>query len=73
MTIFTFETTHYALWAEEVADGEGIPIEVIPAPPAARARCNIALETLPATTPALERALAATGIPYGTFERPTKD
>jgi hypothetical protein len=45
--IFTFDTTHHALWAEEIAREAGIPAEVVPAPPAARARCNLALETLP--------------------------
>ena len=34
--VFTFDTTHHALWAEEVAGEHGIPAEVIPAPPAAR-------------------------------------
>ncbi|MBV9107865.1 MAG: DUF3343 domain-containing protein, partial [Gemmatimonadetes bacterium] len=45
--LFTFDTTHHALWAEEVARERGIPAEVVPAPAAAHARCNLALETLP--------------------------
>lgn len=62
--VFTFDTTHHALWAEEVARDAGIPAEVIPAPPAARARCNLALETLPEDAACLAAALAAEGIPH---------
>jgi hypothetical protein len=62
--VFTFDTTHHALWAEEVAGERGIPAEVVPAPPAARARCNLALETLPEDGPALAAALDAAGVPH---------
>ena len=64
-TVFTFDTTHHALWAEEVAREAGIPAEVIPAPPAARARCNLALETLPEEVDTLASALAGQGVPFG--------
>lgn len=64
-TVFTFQTTHHALWAEEVARERRIPAEVILAPPAARARCNLALETLAADVEALAAALDAQGIPHG--------
>lgn len=60
----TFQTTHHALWAEEVARERGIPAEVVPAPPAARARCNLALETLPDELPRLLAALEAAGVPH---------
>ena len=63
--VFTFETTHHAMWAEEVARDHGVPAEVIPAPPAARARCNLALETLPDDVERLAEALAAEGVPFG--------
>jgi hypothetical protein len=63
-TIFTFDTTHHALWAEEVAEARGIPADVIPAPPAARARCNLALETLPEEVDALAAALDEEGVPF---------
>lgn len=66
--IFVFDTTHHALWAEEVARERGIPAEVIPAPPAARARCNLALETLPEEVDALADALAGAGVPFGRWE-----
>ncbi len=63
--VFTFDTTHHALWAEEVAGEAGIPVEVIPAPPAARARCNLALATLPEDVPRLADELRARGVPFG--------
>ena len=68
VAVFTFDTTHHALWAEEVARERGIPAEVVPAPPAARARCNLALETLPDDASALASALEEEGVPYGRFE-----
>ena len=64
-TVFTFDTTHHALWAEEIAAARGIPAEVIPAPPAAHARCNLALETLPGDAGTLAAALEAEAIPFG--------
>jgi hypothetical protein len=66
--VFTFDTTHHALWAEEVAEARGIPAQVIPAPPAARARCNLALETLPDEIDALAAALDEAGVPFGRWE-----
>lgn len=65
--LFTFETTHHALWAEEIAAEGGIPAEVVPAPPAAGARCNLALETLPDDAGELERALERAGVPFGRY------
>ena len=66
--VFTFHTTHHALWAEEVAGERGIPAEVIPAPPAARARCNLALETLPDEVDALAAALDDAGVPFSRWQ-----
>ena len=66
--IFTFDTTHHALWAEEVAEARRIPVDVIPAPPAARARCNLALETLPEKVDALAAALGEEGVPFGRWD-----
>ena len=66
--VFTFDTTHHALWAEEVARDAGIPAEVIPAPPAARARCNLALETLPEDVDRLAATLAVEGIPHALWQ-----
>jgi Protein of unknown function (DUF3343) len=67
-TVFTFDTTHHALWAEEVAREAGIPAELIPAPPAARARCNLALRTLSDSVDALRAALSAADVPHIPWE-----
>lgn len=63
--LFTFDTTHHALWAEEVAGEAGIPVEVVPAPPEARARCNLALATLPEEVERLGGELERAGVPFG--------
>ena len=63
-TLFTFDTTHHALWAEETAHSRGIPCEVVPAPPAAAARCTLALETAADRTSDLGAALESEGISY---------
>jgi hypothetical protein len=62
--IFTFDTTHHALWAEEIARERDIPAEAIPAPAEANARCSLALETLPADVARLSDALADEGVPF---------
>lgn len=65
--LFTFETTHLALWAEDTAHEHGIPVDVVPAPAEARAKCGIALRTLPARADELASALRGEGITFGTF------
>lgn len=62
--LFTFDTTHHALWAEEVAGEAEIPVEVVPAPPGAHARCNLALETLPEEVARLAEELDDAGVPF---------
>jgi hypothetical protein len=68
--LFTFDTTHHALWAEELAEESGIPAQVVPAPPAAKARCNLALETFPETQDRLTATLEAAGVPFGRYAPP---
>jgi len=65
--LFTFETTHLALWAEDTAREREIPVDVVPAPPEAKAKCGIALRTLPARSDELAAALVEEGITFGTF------
>lgn len=62
--LFTFDTTHHALWAEEIARDAEIPVEVVPAPPAAQARCNLALQCLPEDVGRLAARLSESGVPY---------
>ena len=65
--VFTFDTAHHALWAEEIAGEAGIPVEVIPAPAGATARCNLALQTLSEDEPRLQAVLTDAGVPYGVY------
>ncbi|MGH7459030.1 MAG: putative Se/S carrier-like protein [Longimicrobiaceae bacterium] len=67
--LFTFDTTHHALWAEEVARGAGVPVEVVPAPPAANARCDLALETLAEEVAKLSSVLERDGVPFRLYQR----
>ncbi len=62
--LFAFDTTHMALWAEEVAREEGIPAEVVPAPPELEALCSLALETLPARAEDLKKGLEEAGVSF---------
>ncbi|MBW3536006.1 MAG: DUF3343 domain-containing protein [Gemmatimonadetes bacterium] len=62
--VFTFETTHQAMWAEDVALERGVPAEVIPAPPEARAKCGLALQTLSDRAEELEGAMRDEGIEF---------
>ena len=65
--IFTFETTHLALWAEDTAHERGIPVDVVPAPPESKAKCGIALRTPPDRSDELANAMHEEGIAFGTF------
>lgn len=62
--LLVFDTTHHALWAEELAREHRIPVEVVPAPPQSRAKCDLALCTLPPLLGRLEEVLRAEGVPY---------
>jgi len=66
-TYFTFDTTHHALWAEEVANEAEIPNEIVPAPAQATARCNLALITLPDAEERLRTALQESEVPFELF------
>lgn len=60
---WVFETTTAALWAEEVAGARGIPAELVPAPAASRAKCDLALVTLASRADELESALRQEQVP----------
>lgn len=62
--IFLFETTHHAMWAEEVATAREMPIEVVPAPREAKAKCGLAIRTLPDRLEEMEGLFQGEGIPY---------
>jgi len=61
---FVFDTTHAALWAEEVAREARIPVEVVPAPAESGAKCDLALITPAERAGALAGALAGAGVSY---------
>lgn len=62
--VFTFDTTHHALWAEELAAEAGIAALTVPAPAAARARCGLALEVDARDYARLGEVLRATEIAF---------
>ncbi len=63
-SVFTFDTTHHAMWAEDVALEHGIAVEVVPAPPEGDAKCGAALSVPPTQKDELAAALGSQGIPY---------
>ena len=65
--VFTFDTTHHALWAEQVALEAGFGAQVIPAPADSDAKCDLALEVLWEDGEALRAALSAHGILFREF------
>lgn len=62
--IFTFDTTHHALWAEQLAQEHGFAALIIPAPADARAKCDLALETLPEELDGLVKVLEEEKVPF---------
>lgn len=63
-TILIFNTTHHAMWAEELARENGIAAEVVPAPEQAEAKCGLALEVLPDSVEQLTAVLNREGVPH---------
>jgi hypothetical protein len=63
-----FDSTNAALWAEEVAGENAIPVEVVPAPAGSDAKCDLALVTLATHLGLLEEALASAGVPFRRWE-----
>ena len=65
--LFTFETTHMALWAEDTARERRIPAELVPAPAQARAKCGLALRTVEQRFDEMARALREEGVQFATY------
>ena len=63
-----FDTTHHALWAEEVARELNLGAEVVPAPAASGAGCDLALEVIGDDMAALVAALRERSIAFRVFE-----
>lgn len=62
--VLLFQTTTHVLWAEEVAQEKGIPVEVVPAPRRATDICGLALRTLESRVEDLIRLLEEEGISF---------
>jgi hypothetical protein len=65
--VLIFDTTHHAMWAEEVARENDVVVEVVPAPEGVDAKCGMALEVLPESLENLQALLAAQGIPFRVY------
>jgi hypothetical protein len=66
--VLVFDTTHHAMWAEEVAREQGVAVEVVPAPEGVDAKCGMALEVLPESLDDLQSMLSKEGIPFKLYE-----
>lgn len=66
--ILVFDTTHHAMWAEELAREQGVPVEVVPAPEGVDAKCGMALEVLAESLESLQAVLAKEGIPFTLYQ-----
>jgi hypothetical protein len=65
--VLVFDTTHHALLAEQVALEAGLGVQVTPAPPAAKARCDLALEYLPEEEEKLLELLRRAGVHFDLY------
>jgi hypothetical protein len=67
--LLTFDTTHHALWAEQIAHEHGLAAEPTPAPPESGAKCDIALEYLLEEEAELTAALSAAAVEFRIWRR----
>ncbi len=63
-SLFLFGSATLVFWAEEAAMEEGVPVEVVPAPPGSPDLCGLALQTPAGEAERLRRVLEVEGIPY---------
>ncbi|HCR03583.1 MAG TPA: hypothetical protein DIU18_00175 [Gemmatimonadetes bacterium] len=70
--LFTFDTTHMALWAEDTARERSIPAEIVPAPPESKAKCGLALRMAAKRADELSAALHEEGVRFSTYEGSTR-
>ena len=66
--VLVFDTTHHAMWAEEIAREQDIAVEVVPAPEGVDAKCGMALEVLPDSLENLQALLEKEGIPFTLYQ-----
>lgn len=63
-SLLLFGSSDHAFWAEEVAQGQDIPVELGPAPPGAGSKCGLALSVDTAHAPQLIAALRSQGVEF---------
>jgi hypothetical protein len=68
MRLLTFDTTHHALLAEQLALDAGLAAQVTPAPAAAAAKCDLALEFLPEEEARLLELLTCAGVEFRVYD-----
>lgn len=66
--ILIFDTTHHAMWAEELAKEQGLHVEVVPAPEDVDAKCGMALEVIPDAFDDLQIILQSEGVPFKVYQ-----
>ena len=64
MHVIVFDTTHHAMWAEELAREHGLAVDVVPAPEGVDAKCGMALEVLADSFDSLQSLLTREGVPF---------
>jgi hypothetical protein len=62
--LLVFDTTHHALWAEQIAQDGALGAQVVPAPAEAEAKCDLALEVLEEDADRLLAALMNAAVPF---------
>jgi hypothetical protein len=67
--LLTFDTTHHALLAEQVALEHGFGVQVTPAPADAGAKCDLALEYFLDEEPRLTGVLEDADVVYRIYRR----
>lgn len=65
--LLTFDTTHHALLAEQLAHDHGFAADVTPAPPESKAMCDLALEILPEELDAVVHLLRAHDVQFSVW------
>ncbi len=65
--VLVFDTTHHALWAEQIATDLRVGAQVIPAPADAKAKCDLALEVLEEDAERLLASLREAGVPFAVY------
>jgi hypothetical protein len=62
--LLTFDTTHHALLAEQIALESGFAVQVTPSPPDSGAACDLALEYFAADDDGLAAVLRAANVVF---------